>query len=88
MSDPDSMIVNPKQNKFLNLSFDKSSASVLIIGVRDESEKKPFEPKGVKHVACVVGVEAYNIKKKNCRTLWLEKTEHFPRGPTCFFNTG
>ena len=80
MSDPDSMIVNPKQNKFLNLSFDKSSASVLIIGVRDESEKKPFEPKGVKHVACVVGVEAYNIKKKIAELCGWKKLSTFPGG--------
>ena len=58
MSNPVSMIVNPKQNKFLNLSFDMSSASELITGVRDEWEKRPFERKGVKHVAGVVGVEA------------------------------
>ncbi|KAK2721528.1 uncharacterized protein LOC136035593 [Artemia franciscana] len=80
MSDPDSMIVNPKQNKFLNLSFDKSSASVLITGVRDEWEKKPFEPKGVKHVACVVGVEAYNIKKKIAELCGWKKLSTFPGG--------
>ncbi|KAK2726457.1 hypothetical protein QYM36_000788 [Artemia franciscana] len=43
-------------------------------------EKKPFEPKGVKYVEGVVGVEAYNIKKKIAELCGWEKLSTFPGG--------